>query len=166
MEYDTRLSAEYAGGKLDKLINRVHRDTLALVEQADLSAVVRHFDAVRVEYDALDDKIKKLKAEIDLLSHDLIPTLFENQNIDKTTNVIGVGRVTVNVKWNASVKKDVGMQGAMDWCRRTGNEGLIIETINSATLTAFAKTSALEGNPVPDDIFNVTQMNYVSITKR
>lgn len=166
MEYDTRLSAEYAGGKLDKLINRAHRDTLTLVDSGDIPGIVKHFDALRTEYDALDDKVKKLKAEIDDLSYNIIPTMFESQSIDKTTNIVGVGRVTVSVNWRASVRKEVGMRSAMDWLRSTGNEGIIIETVNSATLKAFARTSALEGKPLPDDIFNVSQYNSTSITKR
>lgn len=165
MEYDTKLAAEFSSAKLDKLVNRVHRDTLALIEQDDPNALVRHFDAVRTEYDSLEDKVKKLKAEIDDLSRDIIPTSFKKHGIDKTTNIVGVGRVTVSVRWSASVNKDVGMAGAMDWCRKTGNEGLIIETINSGTLTGFAKESALEGNPLPSDIFNVSQYNVTSITK-
>lgn len=165
MEYDTRVSAEFAGAKLDKLVNRVHRDTLALVETADIPAIVKHFDAVRVEYDALYDKVSKLKAEIDELSYNIIPTMFNNQSV-KTIKIEGVGRTTVNVRWSASVQKEVGMSGALDWCRSTGNEGLIIETINSSTLSAFAKTQALDGKPLPDNVFNVTQLNYVSITKK
>jgi hypothetical protein len=31
MEYDTNLAAQYAGTKLDSLINRTHRDTMNLV---------------------------------------------------------------------------------------------------------------------------------------
>ena len=36
MEYDTSLAAQYAGTKLNSLINRAHRDTLELVEKADI----------------------------------------------------------------------------------------------------------------------------------
>lgn len=161
MEYDTRLSAEYAGGKLDKLVNRVHRDTLALVEQGDIPAIVKHFDAVRTEYRALKDKIEKLEKEVEDLSYGVIPTMFMNQSV-KTIKIDGVGRVTVNIRWSASM---ADKQAGMTWLRETGNDGLIIETVNSSTLSAFAKTSALEGKPLPDNLFNVTQLNVTSITK-
>ena len=53
----------------------------------------------------------------------------------------------------------------MDWLRVTGNEGLIIETVNAQTLAAFAKTQALAGSPLPDDTFTVGVAPYTSITR-
>lgn len=161
MEYDCRLSAEYASAKLDKLVNRVHRDTLALVEQADIPNLVRHFDAVRTEYRSLKEKIEKLEAEVNLLSYEIIPTMFSSQGVT-SIKVEGTGRVTTSVRWNASMPDK---QAGMDWLRSTGNDGLIIETVNAGTLSAFAKSSALEGKPLPSDLFNVGQLTYTSITK-
>ena len=161
MDYDTALAAQHAGTKLDMLVNRAHRDTLALIEQADVPSVVKHFDALRNEYRALKDKLTKLENEVNQLSYDLIPTLFDTQSV-KSIKIDGVGRVTVNQKWAASMKdKEAGM----GWLRQTGNDGLIISTVNSSTLAAFAKTQALEGSPLPSDIFEVGVAPYVSITK-
>ena len=161
MEYDTRLSAEYAGGKLDSLINRSRRDTLALVEQNDIPTIVKHFHALRTEYDALKDKVDKLEAEVKDLSYNIIPTMFDAQNV-KTIKIDGVGRVTVNQRWVASMPdKELGM----GWLRGSGNEGLIIETVNAQTLAAFAKDKALKGDPLPDSLFTVGVSPYTSITK-
>ena len=69
---------------------------------------------------------------------------------------------TVNQRWVASMPdKSTGM----DWLRVTGNEGLIIETVNAQTLAAFAKTQALAGSPLPEDVFTVGVAPYTSITK-
>ena len=54
MEYDTSFAAQYAGTKLDSLINRAHRDTLELVEKDDIPTLVKHFAALRTEYRALE----------------------------------------------------------------------------------------------------------------
>ena len=45
MDFDTTLSAQYAGTKLDQLVNRAHRDTLKLVENGDIPLIVKHFMA-------------------------------------------------------------------------------------------------------------------------
>ena len=87
--------------------------------------------------------------------------MFDAQDV-KTIKIDDVGRVTVNQKWAASMPdKSAGM----DWLRVTGNEGLIIATVNAQTLAAFAKTQALAGSPLPDDIFTVGVAPFVSITK-
>ena len=161
MQYDTSLAAQYAGTKLNSLINRAHRDTLELVEKADIPTLVKHFAALRTEYRALKDKIEKLESEVNDLSYNLIPTMFNSQQV-KTIKIDDVGRITVNQRWVASMPdKQVGM----DWLRTTGNDGLIIETVNSQTLAAFAKTQALAGSPLPDQVFEVGVAPYVSITK-
>ena len=161
MEIDTNLAAQYAGTKLDQLVNRAHRDTLELIEKNDIPLLVKHFAALRGEYDVLKAKIDKLDAEVKDLSYSLIPTMFAAQEV-KTVKIDNVGRVTVNQKWAASMPdKQVGM----DWLRSTGNDGLIIETVNASTLAAFAKTQALAGSPLPEDVFNVGVAPYTSITK-
>jgi hypothetical protein len=161
MEYDTRLAAEYAGGKLDSLIDRSHRDTLALVEKSDIPSLVKHFASLRAEYDALKNRIDKLKKEVDDLSYNLIPTMFESQQV-KTIKIDDVGRVTVNQKWAASMPdKELGM----GWLRGSGNGGLIIETVNAQTLAAFAKAEALAGKPLPESLFTVGIAPFTSITK-
>ena len=161
MEYDTNLAAQYAGTKLDSLINRTHRDTMNLVENGDIPTIVKHFAAVRTEYRSLKDKIEKLEAEVNQLSYEIIPTMFANQDV-KTIKIDDVGRVTVNQRWVASMSdKEAGM----NWLRATGNDGLIIETVNAQTLAAFAKTQAIAGSPLPDAVFTVGVAPYTSITK-
>ena len=161
MEYDTRLAAEYAGGKLDSLINRSHRDTMRLVEGGDIPTLVKHFSALRTEYRSLKDKIEKLEEEVNDLSYRHIPAAFEEQEV-KTIKIDDVGRVTVNQRWVASMKDKVT---GLDWLRATGNEGIIQETVNAMTLAAFAKQSAIDGAPLPEDTFTVGIAPYTSITK-
>lgn len=161
MEYDSTLAAQYAGTKLDSLVNRAHRDTMKLVDDGDIPTIVKHFAALRTEYRSLKDKLEKLESEVNDLSYNIIPTMFQNQGV-KTLKLDDVGRVTVNQRWVASMKDK---QTGMDWLKSTGNEGLIIATVNSQTLAAFAKTQAIAGDPLPDDVFEVGVAPYVSITK-
>ena len=109
----------------------------------------------------MKDKLTKLENEVNDLSYNLIPTMFDAQDV-KTIKIDDVGRVTVNQRWVASMPDK---QAGMDWLRTTGNDGLIIETVNAQTLAAFAKTQALAGSPLPDEVFEVGVAPYVSITK-
>jgi hypothetical protein len=87
--------------------------------------------------------------------------MFTNQDV-KTIKIDDVGRVTVNQRWVASMPdKEAGM----NWLRVSGNDGLIIETVNAQTLAAFAKTQAIAGSPLPDAVFTVGVAPYTSITK-
>ena len=76
MEYDTHFAAQYAGTKLDSLVNRAHRDTMKLVEKVTFPTLVKHFAALRTEYRSLKDKLEKLENEVNDLSYNLIPTMF------------------------------------------------------------------------------------------
>ena len=110
MEYDTSLSAEYVAGNLDKLIERAHRDSLALVDKGEIAPLVTHFAALRSEYRVLKEKLETLEKEVNELSYTLIPTAFDSQQV-KTINIKGVGRVTVNVRWVASMKDKPKVRG-------------------------------------------------------
>ena len=114
--------------------------------------------------DLIDEIAKKtaaLKKHIDSLSYEILPTMFGNQNV-KTIKIDDVGRVTVNVRWSASM---IDKQASMEWLRTSGNEGLIIETVNAQTLGAFAKAETVAGKPLPDHLFKVSTAQHISITK-
>ena len=161
MKFDTATAARFAGEKLDLFLARTIRDSAEVIERADLPETVAYFSDLRDVVDGLRAKTSALNGHVELLSHELIPTMFTNANV-KTITVPGVGRVTVNVGWSASMPNKAA---GMDWLRQTGNEGLIIETVNARTLGSFAKEQALAGQPLPSDIFTVGTLNFVSITK-
>ena len=161
MRFDTQLAARYAGDKLDSLIERATRDTAEIVATADIPQTVAYFAELRALVKDLQAKQSLLQAHIDLLSQELIPTMFQNQNT-KTITVENVGRVTVNDRWTASM---VDKEAAFGWLRQTKNDGIIIETVNAQTLGAFAKEEALNKRPLPSDIFKVQSTPYTSITK-
>ena len=161
MKVDTRTAADYAGQKLDSLLERATRDTTEVVGQANIPAAVTYFAELRDVIKDLQSKMSLLQSHIDSLSQELIPTMFTNANV-KTIKVDNVGRVTVNDRWSCSM---LDKETAFGWLRQTKNEGLIIETVNSQTLGAFAKAEALAKRPLPSDIFKVSSTPYTSITK-
>jgi hypothetical protein len=161
MKFDSQVSAEYASEKLDLLLARAVRDTAEIINHGDIPEAVTYFAELRDMVKTLQDKISALQKHVDTLSHESLPTMFTNANV-KTITVDDIGRVTINIRWSAS---PINKEAAFNWLRSTGNEGLIIETVNAQTLGAFAKEQIMAGKPLPSDIFKVGSSPYVSITK-
>ena len=161
MNFDTETAADYAAKKLDSLLERATRDTNEVVERADIPTAVVYFAQLRDTVKELQDKMSALEKHIQSLSYELLPTMFQNQDV-KTIKVEGVGRVSINDRWSASM---LNKERWLGWLRGSGNEGLIIETVNAQTLGAFAKEETKAGRALPDDIFRVSATPFVSITK-
>jgi hypothetical protein len=161
MQFDTLTAARYAADKLDSFLERAQRDTAKTIEHADIPEAVVYFAELRDTVKRLAEKTTALQKHIDELSQQSLPTLFENANV-QTIKIDGVGRVSVNDRWSASMlDKETGLS----WLRQTGNQGLIIETVNAQTLGAFAKDETKAGRSLPSDIFRVSSTPYISITK-
>ena len=161
MQFDAKTAAGYAADKLDLLLERAVRDTNAISQTNDIPTTVGHFAELQDAVKMLAAKVSALQKHVDLLSYDILPTMFTNQNV-KTIKVEPFGRVTVNVRWSASM---LDKEKSMEWLRTSGNEGLIIETVNAGTLTSFAKSEILAGRPLPDCLFKVGTAQHMSITK-
>jgi hypothetical protein len=161
LRFKTQVAADYAGQKLDSLLERATQDTNEVVEHNDIPSAVAYFAELRDTVKALSEKMAALQKHVEGLSYELLPTMFQNQNV-KTIKIKDVGRVSINDRWSASM---LSKERGLDWLRGSGNEGLIIETVNAQTLGAFAKDEVKAGRSLPDDIFKVSATPYVSITK-
>ena len=161
MKFDTKTAAGYAADKLDSLLERAQRDTTEVVQTNDIPTTVAHYAALQDTVDDLKKKLSALQKHVDALSYEILPTMFSNQDV-KTIKLDNIGRVTVNVRWTASM---LNKEKSMEWLRTSGNEGLIIETVNAMTLASFAKTETLAGKPLPDYLFKVGTAQHMSITK-
>jgi hypothetical protein len=161
MTPETQVIGDCAVHRLETLLAKIEQETQEVVQQADIPDVAIHFSAFRELTRSLKARVAALEKHVDSLSYEIIPTLFTNANV-KSINVVGLGTVTVNVRWSASMPdKEEGM----NWLRATGNDGLIISTVSAQTLSSFAKDMALNGMPLPEEIFKVGTSQLVSIRK-
>ena len=161
MRDETKVIGDCAVTRLDRLLTEIEADTAQVVQTNDIPTTVTHYAYVRDLYDALKARISALDKHVDSLSYQILPTLFTNQNV-KTISLPDIGRATVNVRWSASM---LNKTKGMDWLRETGNDGIIIATVNAGTLASFAKAETLAGRPLPDDLFRVGTAQHISITK-
>jgi hypothetical protein len=159
MKFDTQTAADYAGQKLDCLLERTARDTAEAIEHGNIQEAVTYFSQLRDTIQGLQIKMSALQSHIDTLSHELMPTMFLNANV-KSIKVVDIGTATINDRWSA---KMLNRDACMSWLRGSGNDGLIIQTVNAGTLGAFAKNMATDGKPLPQELFQVTATPYISI---
>jgi hypothetical protein len=161
LKFDTQTAANFAGQKLDSLLERATRDTEEALATNDIPTAVAHFDELRETVRSLAEKLTALNKHIEMLSYEQLPTMFTNQDV-KTVTLDGIGRATVNIRWSASMPDP---EMGLGWLRQTNNAGLIKETVHPQTLGAFAKDETAAGRPLPAEIFKVTAQPYISITK-
>lgn len=160
MKFDTLTAAGYAADKLALLLERAERDTTEILQTNDIPKAVAHYAALKNTVEDLAQRVSAIQKLADSLSYESLPTMMGNQDV-KTITVDGVGRVSVNVRFTASM---LNKERAMEWLRTSGNEGLIIETVPWQTLSSFAKTEMLAGKPLPDHLFKVGTAQHLSIT--
>ena len=160
MNQETKTTAAVIAAELDDLLKSAENDTAAVVASADIPTTAIHYAELSDVVDGLSKRLSALKKHVDALSYDILPTLFTNQQV-KTINIDGYGRFTVNVRWTATM---IDKRKGMEWLTSTGNEGLIITTVNAQTLSAFAKAEALAGKPLPSDVFKVGTAQHMSVT--
>lgn len=139
-------------------------DTADAVATKSPIELIRHFDDVRKTAELVKKAREYLDEAEKKLSREYIPDLFREQGL-KTITIEGVGRASLNNRWSCSIVDGKREEG-FNWLRETGNGALIIETVNSSTLSSFAKEYNEEhGKELPSDIFKTGTMTYTSITK-
>ena len=145
---------------LDDLDNR-QRELANSAPPTNLGDLITHFDALR----NLHARLKEISADVnqyaDRLSSTLVPEAMGAAGFT-TVNHPAVGRVSISSRVSASM---VEKYGAMLWLRTHGLGDLIIETVNSNTLSAQARAMLEAGDELPPEYFNISTKTYTSITK-
>ena len=162
MREETMQYLDRVCGGLQKAANMVREDGQEVLALNDHIELIWHYSHLRAATAKIKEAREALDKLEDAMSHEQIPTAMRDVGV-KTVNIIGLGRVTVSYRWGCSMlDKDEGM----NWLRNNGQEALIIETVNSSTLAAFARNLLEEeGIGLPEDIFKTSTYPFTSITK-
>lgn len=126
--------------------------------------LIRVFHAVSQNYDVMDSVKKSYNKTFDDGSKEYVPDALRRAGV-KSIRVEDVGNVVISHRFSCSIRE--GMQDdAFSWLKSNGHGGLIKETVNSNTLSAFAKNLIEdEGKELPDNIFKTSSSPYTSIRK-
>ncbi len=160
-EYPHLLALRQAANTLPSITDDAKR-AIAQMADADHLTLIRYFDEFRRSAELFSQAKKAISELEEKLSRELVPEAMRRAGV-KTTNVVGVGRVTINNKWSCTIiDKSRGIQ----WLKEHDYGDLVQETVNSSTLAAFSKRlSEDEGKDLPVDIFKTGTVPYTSITK-
>lgn len=139
----------------------VREDTNLALKSEDYLDAIHHFVAVRRATETIKTAREALDQIEDNLSKQQIPDLMRAQGV-KSVKLEGVGTVGITNRVSCSMlDKTLGFE----WLRGNGHGALITETVNSSTLSAFAKELLEAGEELPDDAFKISTSSYTSIRK-
>jgi hypothetical protein len=163
-------TAEFLGKVVDGLIRvagAIREDTDSVVASGNHVDIIKHFNQVRLAAEQIKEAREAINDISDNLSRVVIPDtvalLKETTGQKPPFNIEGVGRVTVSYRFSCTMPdKEHGIR----WLKSNGHGGIVQETVNSSTLSAFAKNMLEEqGIELPPDLFKVGTAPYTSITK-
>ena len=130
---------------------------------SDIATLARAMQAVKQQKEKMEDDLKLLNAEFDVLRLEIIPNCCEDQGVEGM-KIEGVGRLGLTADMNVSVKSGMKEQ-LFAWFKKSRLGDLIQPTVNASTLKAFVKDRVKAGKPIPDDLLNVNPFTRASITK-
>jgi hypothetical protein len=129
----------------------------------ELRLLCEQMKAAQERKDAVEETLKGINAELDLLRLRKIPEKMEALGLRNAT-FEGLGRVQLAEDIYASTregKKDEGIR----WLRDCGYDGMITEGYNASSVKALFRRMIREAQPIPDEIFSVTPFTRASIVK-
>jgi hypothetical protein len=162
MQEDTVSAVNEICFQLQKVAEMVREDNDFVLAEHNHVKLIKHYNHLRLATAQIKEAREALNEMEEKLSREQIPDIFREHGI-KTTTIEGVGRVTVSYRFGCTM---LDKEQGLEWLRGNGHGGIIIETVNSSTLSAFAKSMLEEsGAELPDSIFKVSTSPYTSITK-
>lgn len=133
------------------------------MEMMELRLLCEQMAAVQKRKEALEEELKAINAEFDILRLRKIPEAMEVLGVRNAT-FEGLGRVQLAEDIYASTRegqKDRGIQ----WLRDCGYDGMITESYNASSIKALFRRMIKDAQPIPEDIFSITPFTRASLVK-
>jgi hypothetical protein len=158
-----------AGARVEneyKALNQAVSAAMAEIQRyGDRAAhLAQLFRQLRTARDILDEQLKQFNNALSHVEGGLLPESFDREQLQTLTLSNG-DRVTIVQKLYASIGPD-GKDAAYAWLHDNGHGDLIQETINSSSLSAFAKQELAEGRELPENIFATFIKPSTSLTRK
>jgi hypothetical protein len=127
-----------------------------------LKELVILMDGAQRRKEQLEDQLKDINAEFDVLRFELVPGALEDAGVENV-RYEGIGRVSTTADLRLSLLK-ADQPTFFSWLKKNKLDDLIQPTVNSSTLKAWVKGRIKAGKEVPD-VIAVTPITRASITK-
>lgn len=126
----------------------------------ELVKLILQMKSIGEELDAIDEARKPIQAEYDKLRLFDIPNAMAE---DDLTSIKGeFGRCTLTADLSVSTPDKLALH---KWLKDTGNESLIVPTVNAQTLKAFVKEQLRNGEELPEEIMKISPFSRAVIYK-
>ena len=163
---NAKKSIERANRLLSELIDRVKSVTDehdgSNIQHGKLEDACRIYFHISESYDALDEERKKIGAQLEYMSREVIPGVMEERGVRNITLDDVQRQFSKSVRVTASM---ADKEAALDWLRGNGFADLIQATVNSSTLSAFAKQYVEDYQKELPDCFKMNAMTITSVRK-
>jgi hypothetical protein len=133
------------------------------MSMVELRLLCEQMKEVADRKEALEEQLKGVNAEYDMLRLRKIPDLMEALQVRNAT-FEGLGRVQLASDIYANTREGQKKSGSQ-WLRDCGYEGMVTETYNASSIKALFRRMIEKGEPIPETIFNVTPFIRASIVK-
>jgi hypothetical protein len=162
MKPDTQAACEAAKRALETARAAIFAEAETSIAHNEAPDLVRFYADMREELEALAGTISEFNKLDKDLSYSRIPACFDAHGL-QNIKLPGYGLVGLNRRWSCSIlDKPKGYK----YLRDNGQAGMIIETVNAATLGAWAREEVEDkGIEPPDDVFKTSIARYVSLTR-
>lgn len=163
---DAKRLLERANQSLSGLIDRVKSVTDehdgSNIQHGKLEDACRIYYYVTEKYDELDETRKKIGAQLEHMSREVIPGVMEERGVRNITLDDVQRQFSKSLRVTASMAdKEAGIK----WLKENGFGDLIQATVNSSTLSSFAKQYVEDYQKDLPDCFKMNAMTITSVRK-
>lgn len=144
----------------DKTISDEHDG--ANIQVGKLEDACRHYFLIGEQYEALDEIRKKIGAQLDFMSREVIPEIMVERGVRNITLDDVQRQFSKSVRVSASM---ADKPQALDWLRENGYGDLIQSSVNSSSLSSFAKQYIEETQKDLPDCFKISTMTVTQMRK-
>jgi hypothetical protein len=139
-------------------------DELKTDPNLELSPLIEFYRTVKEFHEHLKEytvAVGKLQSN---MQYTFIPEYLADRGMG-TTTLSDLGcRISPTLRTLANVKPEM-KERAKDWLNNNGYDYLVTETVNPQSLSTLAKELGKENRELPEEIFNTTIRNSISLTK-
>lgn len=144
----------------DKTITDEHDG--ANIQVGKLEDACRHYFLISEQYEALDEIRKKIGAQLDFMSREVIPEIMSERGVRNITLDDVQRQFSKSVRVSASM---ANKEAAMKWLVDNEYGDLIQQSVNSSSLSSFAKQYIEETQKDLPDCFKISTMTVTQMRK-
>jgi hypothetical protein len=144
----------------DKTITDEHDG--ANIRVGKLEDACRHYFLISEQYEALDEIRKKIGAQLDFMSREVIPEIMSERGVRNITLDDVQRQFSKSVRVSASM---ANKEAAMKWLVDNEYGDLIQQSVNSSSLSSFAKQYIEEMQKDLPDCFKISTMTVTQMRK-